>query len=98
MGIDMNAMNQMQSSSPMGALMGGGSMTRDAWVEMLSGKDGSLVNPVLQDQYDVIYGSWPNSYDEIVLVVNQNNEVDDLTLYALGLRSHDEVERRLTPY
>ncbi len=93
MGIDMNAMNQMQSSSPMGALMGGGSMTRDAWVEMLAGKDGSLVNPVLQDQYDVIYGSWPNSYDEIVLVVNSNNEVDDLTLYALGLRSHDEVEK-----
>ncbi len=93
MGIDMGAMNQMQSSSPMGALMGGGSMTRDAWVEMLGGKDGSLVNPVLEDQYDVIYGSWPNSYDEIVLVVNSNNEVDDLTLYALGLRSYDEVEK-----
>ena len=92
MGIDMNAMNQMQSSSAMGSLMGG-SMTRDAWVEMLAGKDGSLVSPVLEDQYDVIYGSWPNSYDEIVLVVNQNNEVDDLTLYALGLRSYDEVEK-----
>ncbi len=93
MGIDMGAMSDMQQSSPMGSLMGGGSMTRDAWVEMLAGKDGSLVSPVLQDQYDVIYGSWPNSYDEIVLVVNQNNEVDDLTLYALGLRSYDEVEK-----
>jgi len=46
----------------------------------------------LEKQYDVIYGSWPNSYNEIVLVVDENNEIDDMTLYALGLKSKDEID------
>ena len=45
----------------------------------------------LQEQYDVIYGSWPQSYDEVVLVVDQNNEVSDLVLYTLGLRTEEEL-------
>lgn len=57
------------------------------WQEMLSGKDGSLISPLLEKQYDVIYGSWPSVYNEIVLVVDENNEIDDMTLYALGLKS-----------
>ena len=63
------------------------------WQEMLAGKDGSYVSPVLQHQYDVIYGSWPNDYDEIVLVVDQNNELDDMTLYALGLISKADIDK-----
>lgn len=62
------------------------------WCEMLPGKDGSLVSDVLKDQYDLIYGSWPNDYDEIVLLVGKHNELDDLTLYAMGLISDDEIE------
>jgi putative ABC transport system permease protein len=50
-----------------------------------------LVSPVLENQYDVIYGSWPNDADEVVLVVNEFNELDDLTLYALGLESEEEI-------
>lgn len=59
----------------------------DAWQELLPGEDGELVNPLVQQQYDVIYGHWPEKYDEVVLTVNQNNEVSDLVLYALGLKS-----------
>ncbi len=62
------------------------------WQEMLSGDDGKLVNDLLEHQYDVIYGSWPNSYDEIVLVVDENNELDDMTLYALGLESKETMD------
>ena len=79
----------MSASSPM-VSMGAGSMT--LWQEMLSGDDGKLVNDLLEGQYDVIYGSWPNSYDEIVLVVNENNELDDMTLYALGLESKETMD------
>jgi len=92
MGMDVSSMMSM------GENMGGGmgmqmpGMEMKLWNELLSGKDGSPVNPVLEDQYDVIYGSWPNSYNEIVLVVNENNELDDLTMYALGLESHDKIE------
>lgn len=75
----------MQSMSPMGSSI-------VLWQEMLSGDDGKLINPLLEKQYDVIYGSWPDEYDEIVLVVDEKNEVDDMTLYALGLKSKEDID------
>ncbi|MBQ8748223.1 MAG: ABC transporter ATP-binding protein/permease [Oscillospiraceae bacterium] len=92
MGMDMSSMISMGESMSGGmasASMPG--MQMKLWCEILSGKDGKPINPVLEDQYDVVYGSWPNSYDEIVLVLDKNNELDDLTLYALGLESHDKI-------
>ncbi len=61
------------------------------WTEMLGAKDGGLINPVLKNQYEVIYGDWPSEYNEIVLVLDENNELDDLTLYALGLKTEEEI-------
>ena len=94
MGMDMTSMITMREN--MGGGMGGSmmmpGMQTNLWCEMLPGKDGKPVNPVLEDQYDVIYGSWPNSYDEIVLVVDKNNEIDDMTMFAMGLESHDKIE------
>lgn len=63
----------------------------DAWQEMLPGENGELINPLLNSQYDLIYGHWPENYDEVVLVVNKNNEVSDLVLYALGLKSNSAL-------
>ena len=59
----------------------------DIWQEMLPGENGEYINPFLKNQYDVLYGKWPESYDEAVLIVNENNEISDLVLYALGLKS-----------
>lgn len=61
------------------------------WEEMLPGDDGKLVNDLLYDQYDLIYGKWPEAYDELVLIVDKNNEISDLVLYGLGLKSVDEM-------
>ncbi len=65
------------------------------WEEMLSPADGDadgyLVSPLVRTQYEVINGDWPKSYNEVVLVVDQNNTVSDLVLYALGLISADEL-------
>ncbi len=79
-------MQQGMEANPMAS---SGAMT--VWEEMLSGREGELINPLLYDQYDVIYGKWPQSFDEIVLVVNENNEITDLTLYALGLKTEAEM-------
>ncbi|MBE7001222.1 MAG: ABC transporter ATP-binding protein/permease [Ruminococcaceae bacterium] len=93
MGMDMSSMIAMgENMTGMSSTMPMPGMQSNLWCEMLPGKDGKPVNPVLEDQYDVIYGSWPNSYDEIVLVVDKNNELDDMTLYAMGLESHDKIE------
>ena len=80
----------MTTQSPMTSMMGTSSRFV-VWEEMLSGENGKLVSDLLEKQYDLVCGSWPNSYDEIVLVVDQNNELADMTLYALGLKSLDDM-------
>lgn len=67
------------------------------WSEILPGlKDAegntSLINPMLLEQYDVIHGKWPEAKNELVLVLDENNELDDLTLYALGLLSEEDID------
>ncbi len=91
-GIDMEAMKSLSSLNPMMSTSSASSMGATLWQELLPGTDGAPINDLLYEQYDVIYGSWPNSYDEIVLVVDENNEIDDITLYALGLISADEID------
>ena len=63
----------------------------EVWQEMLPGEGGSLIDETLEGQYDVIYGSWPQNYDEVVLIVDKNNEVSDLVLYSLGLRTEEQM-------
>lgn len=46
---------------------------------------------VLDEQYDVLAGHWPENFNEVVLVADKNNEVDDYTLYSLGLKDPEEV-------
>ena len=78
------------SYSQMSSMMGMGGMT--LWQEMLPGKDGAPVNELITRQYELIYGAWPAGYDQVVLVVDENNELDDMTLYALGLIPEEEME------
>ncbi len=46
---------------------------------------------LLDSQYDVIAGRWPERYDELVLVVDKNNEISDYVLYSLNLKSQEEL-------
>lgn len=92
-GIDMSAMESLTSLSPASSMSSMQNMGQKLWQEMLPGNDGAPVNDLLLEQYDVVYGSWPNSYDEIVLVVDENNEIDDIALYALGLVSEEEIDK-----
>ena len=47
---------------------------------------------LLDQQYDVIAGSWPSAYNEVVLVVNSNNQISKMTLYMLGLLDPDMIK------
>ena len=86
--LDMEGSATTDGSSTMFSSM----MNMQMWQEILPANDGSTINPILYEQYELINGSWPNDYDEIVLIVNENNELDDLTLYALGLLSEKEID------
>ncbi len=88
--LDMGGMSGSDGSSSSGMLSS--MMNMQTWQEILPATDGGAINPILYDQYDLINGAWPNDYNEIVLVVNENNELDDLTLYALGLLSKSEID------
>ena len=94
-GLDMSSMMELGEEyglmDSMGSMFSMGS-SMVLWQEMLSGDNGKLVSPLLESQYDVIYGSWPTEYNEIVLVVDENNEIDDMALYALGLKSKEEID------
>ena len=91
-GSNLDSVDTSSMSSNMMASMMGLNM----WQELLADKpnaDGTRnpVNPLLKEQYDLVSGDWPSAYNEIVLVLDENNELDDLTLYALGLLSDDEI-------
>ena len=90
-GMDMSTMVDMGQGSGMTGMMpmGRGMVL---WQEMLSGDNGDLINPLIKKQYDMIYGSWPNDYNEIVLILDENNELDDMALYSLGLKSKEEID------
>ena len=70
----------------------------NAWQEMLPGDNGETINPLLRSQYDLLYGKWPENYDEVVLVVDKNNEVSDLVLYALGLKSSGNLSEDMETF
>ena len=70
----------------------------DAWQEMLPGENGEAVNPLIVQQYDLLYGKWPEKYDEVVLVVDKNNEVSDMSLYALGLKSSSHLSEDMEAF
>ncbi len=91
-GVDMNAMSTLASFSPASSMTSMSSMGTNLWQELLPGNDGAPINDLLYEQYDVVYGSWPNSYDEIVLVLDENNELDDIALYALGLIPAEDID------
>lgn len=73
--------------------MGVGSMSAspmmsntDIWSEMIGNKE------LLAAQYEVLAGKMPDSYDEIVLIVDENNEITDYALYSLGLKDQSELQ------
>ena len=74
------------TSSAMSSGMGMGMFSNSSvWSQLLGNQQ------VLDEQYDVLAGHWPENYNEVVLVVDKNNEVDDYTLYSLGLKDPEEV-------
>ena len=89
--LGMEDMMEAQKSSTMNSMFGS-SMTSmsntDVWEEMLDNEE------LLHSQYDLVAGNWPTNYNEVVLIVNENNEISDYTLYALGLKDQKELEEK----
>ena len=61
----------------------------DVWTEMIDNDD------LMKSQYDLVAGQWPQNYNEVILIANQNNEVSDYTLYALGIKDQNEITENM---
>ena len=82
-------MNSFGMASTMMENMSSMMVGMDVWNEMMAGEDGELISQTVRDQYDLIHGEWPDAYNEVVILVDRNNEVSDMVLYALGLTTMD---------
>ncbi len=88
--------NQIYESMGVDGMMGlntGYSMFKsynNVFKELMNNKE------LLKNQYDLLAGSWPKNYNEVVLIVDDNNEISDYTLYALGLKDQNEIKDIMT--
>ena len=81
-------MIQAQQENPM--MSTGTMMTEtDVWTELLDNQE------LLESQYDVLAGKWPEKYNEVVLIVDENNEISDYTLYSLGIKDINELSESM---
>ncbi|MBR6102126.1 MAG: ABC transporter ATP-binding protein/permease [Ruminococcus sp.] len=76
-------------SGAAGSMMNMGTQNYNVWSELIDNDD------MLKSQYDVIYGRMPENYNEVVLIVDENNCIHDYTLYTLGLRDSEEIKQML---
>ena len=77
----MESMGMQQQSSSM-MFTGSG----EFWSELLGNRK------LLDSQYDILAGRWPEAFNEVVLVVTKKNEISDLALYSLGLKDQSELD------
>lgn len=89
-----DGVTQLNPSTVMDSMNGGGTQggmqssmytNANVWTQLLGNTE------LLNAQYDVVAGNWPEHYNDVVLVIDENNEIDDYTLYSLGFKDPDEV-------
>ncbi len=85
----MGEMIEAQNNSSVASMFGSSMMTNtDIWVELLDNEQ------LLETQYDLVKGSWPKAYNEVVLIVKEDGKIDDYTLYSLGLKDQSELKQK----
>lgn len=90
--IGLGEMMESSSSSTM-SMFSSSSMDMSSqlnvWSEMLDNEE------LLKSQYDLLAGQWPQSYNEVVLIVGEDNEISDYVLYSLGLKDQKELTKQM---
>ncbi len=82
--------NMGDAFAGMSELMSMSSTTFTAMSEMIDNRE------LLEQQYDVVAGEWPDEANEIVLVISKNNQISKMSLYMLGECDQSEIEAILT--
>ena len=91
--VGLGKMIEAQNDNPF--MMMDSSMTvsqYDVWSEMLDNKE------LLESQYDVLAGRWPQKYNEVILILGKDNEISEYTLYSLGIKDQQEAVNRMLKF
>ncbi len=65
------------------------------WSELIPGRNGELIDPMIFDQYDLVAGEWPKETGDIVLIMTNRQEITDNAFYALGLTDEQDIKDML---
>ena len=57
----------------------GGMMSSNVWTRLTGNEE------LLSSQYEVLSGELPKAWNEVILIVDEQNRITDYTLYALGI-------------
>ena len=60
-------------------------MDSDVFQEMIDNRE------LLESQYDVLRGRWPESYNEMIVVLQDPGQISDYMAYTLGLKDMDTL-------
>ena len=98
--MDGESVRQVNPDSSFSALgLGSGSsafmssfMSTDVFHQMPEDKD------LYEGQYDLKAGSWPQRYNECVLVLGSDGSVSDFLLYTMGLRDSAELDEMVREF
>ena len=72
------------------ANMGVNNQAATNFSEMVAGTGGQPISSVVTDSYDMVAGSWPTNYNEVVMVLNENNGIPVQSMYQLGFITKEQ--------
>ena len=72
------------------ANMGVNNQSAKNFSEMVAGTNGQPISSVVTDSYDMVAGYWPTGYNEVVMVLNENNSIPVQSMYQLGFITKEQ--------
>ena len=72
------------------ANMGVSNQSAKNFSEMVAGTSGQSISSVVTDSYDMVSGSWPTAYNEVVMVLNEDNSIPVQSMYQLGFITKEQ--------
>lgn len=85
-----NELVKVNPSDIMSSIMGGASVMMESSMSIFSELPES--RDMTEAEYEIIEGKFPETYNEVALVLPTKNTISDLLLYNLGLKDISELE------
>ena len=84
-------METMMGSVNMGGMQMDNSMMASMQTMMNSWQELIDNRAMLEDQFEIVKGGWPEAYNEVVLIIDKNNEISDIAIQGLGLATSQDM-------